>query len=191
MKTALISVYNKDGIVDFAQELSQLGFDIVSSGGTAKVLSESGVSVTDVSDITGIPAILGHRVVTLHPKIHGGLLAKDDKDHNFDRARYGIPWIDLVCVDFYPLQKAIDDGLPKDEVIEMIDIGGPTMALSAAKSRRIIVCDFQDRRLVIDELKSEGRFSEEFIDYLVWRAFDINMEYRKIAAEYLKSFIPF
>jgi phosphoribosylaminoimidazolecarboxamide formyltransferase/IMP cyclohydrolase len=101
-KTALISVYNKEGIIEFSKELISLGYDILSSGGTAKVLTEAGLTVTDVAEITGMPAILSHRVVTLHPKIFGGILAEDTKEHRDELAQYGIPWIDLVCVDFYP-----------------------------------------------------------------------------------------
>src|SRR3989344_4616737 len=107
-KTALISVYNKDGITDFAQSLVNLGWKIISSGGTAKHLSDAGISVTDIADITGFPAILSHRVVTLHPKIHGGLLALNTPEHLAELEQYGIPFIDLVCSDLYPLEDEIN-----------------------------------------------------------------------------------
>ena len=95
-KIALISVYNKEGIVDFAQSLVSLGWKIISSGGTAKHLKDAGIPVTDVAEITGMPAILGHRVVTLHPKIHGGLLALNTPEHLAELQKYEIPWIDMI-----------------------------------------------------------------------------------------------
>src|SRR6185369_3752176 len=106
-RTALISVYDKTGIADFAKSLVDLGWKIISSGGTAKHLTEAGIAVTDVADITGFPPILSHRVATLHPKIHGGLLALDTPEHLAEMQKYDIPWIDLACVDFYPLQNEV------------------------------------------------------------------------------------
>src|SRR3989344_9410535 len=106
-KTALISVYNKEGITDFAKSLADLGWKIISSGGTAKHLKDAGIAVTDVAEITSMPAILGHRVVTLHPKIHGGLLALNIPEHLAELEKYGIPWIDLVCCDLYPLEEEV------------------------------------------------------------------------------------
>src|SRR3989344_5251456 len=108
-KIALISVYNKEGIADFAKELINLGWKIISSGGTAKHLKDAGVSVTNVAEITGMPAILSHRVATLHPKIHGGLLALNTPEHLAELEKYDIPWIDLVCVDLYPLEDEVNN----------------------------------------------------------------------------------
>ena len=111
METALISVYNKEGIVEFAKELADLGFKILASGGTAKVLAEAGIEVTDVATIVGGGPILGHRVVTLSREIHAGLLARDTDEDRAELERLKIPWIDLVCVDLYPLEEAIAETL--------------------------------------------------------------------------------
>src|SRR6056300_1021196 len=103
MPTALVSVYDKTGIAECARELHALGWSLMSSGGTASVIAEAGVPVTDVAEVTGVPAILGHRVVTLHPKVHGGILAnRSDPNHQADLERFGIDPIDLVIVNLYP-----------------------------------------------------------------------------------------
>ena len=106
-KTAFISVYNKEGIADFAKSLVSLGWKIISSGGTARYLSENGIPVADIAEITGMEAILSHRVVTLHPKIHVGLLALNTPEHLAELEEYDIPWIDMVCCDLYPLEEEI------------------------------------------------------------------------------------
>src|SRR5690606_28783619 len=112
---ALLSVYDKTGIVELARELRGLGWDLVSSGGTATALRDAGLAVTDTAELTGFPAILGHRVVTLHPKVHGGILAdRRDPDHQADMAEYGIDPIDLVVVNLYPFRS--------NPSIELIDI---------------------------------------------------------------------
>src|SRR3990172_4765798 len=144
-KIALISVYNKEGITDFAKSLVDLGWKIISSGGTAKHLLDAGILVTDVAEITGMKAILDHRVATLHPKIHGGLLALDTPEHLAELQKYEIPWIDMVCADFYPLEEEISNPQnTRESVIEKTDIGGPTMIRSATKGRRITICDVDD-----------------------------------------------
>src|SRR5258708_34444165 len=106
-KIALISVYDKTGITEFAKSLIDLGWKIISSGGTAKHLTDAGIPVTDVAEITGMPAILSHRVATLHTKIHGGLLALDTPEHLAEMEKYDIPWIDLACMDFYTCENEI------------------------------------------------------------------------------------
>ena len=127
MPTALVSVYDKTGVVDLARELHELGWSLLSSGGTAAVIADAGVPVTDVAEITGVPAILGHRVVTLHPKVHGGILAdRSDATHQADLAEYGIDPIDVVIVNLYPFSTAPG--------VELIDIGGPAMVRAAAKN---------------------------------------------------------
>ena len=127
MPIALLSVYDKTGIVELAQGLHDLGWTLISSGGTARAIAERGIPVTDVADLTGFPAILGHRVVTLHPKVHGGILADpSDPDHRQDLADYGIEPIALVVVNLYPF--ADEPG------IELIDVGGPAMVRAAAKN---------------------------------------------------------
>ena len=159
-KWALISVYNKDGIVEFVKELVTLGWSIIASGGTAKVLTESGISVRDTASLVGGGAILGHRVVTLSREIHAALLAQDTPEDWRELYNLGIPRIDLVCVDFYPLEEEINrPGATRESVIEKTDIGGPTMVSSAAKGQRIIICDPSHRQKVIDWLK-EGKPNE-------------------------------
>ncbi|MFA6257030.1 MAG: hypothetical protein WCT29_03400 [Candidatus Paceibacterota bacterium] len=184
-KTALISVYNKDGIADFAKELVGLGWKIISSGGTAKHLSEAGLPVTDVAEITGMPPILSHRVLTLNPKIHGGLLALDTPEHRVELEKYGIPWIDLVCVDLYPLEEETKNpNATRESVIEKTDIGGPTMLRASAKGRRITVCDVSDRALVVKWLKDGEENREEFLNNLAAKAEMIIARYGAISGEY-------
>lgn len=153
---ALLSVYDKSGIVEFARELHGLGWDLVSSGGTARVIADSGIPVTDVADITGFPAILGHRVVTLHPKIHGGILADPtDAEHRADMEQYGIDAIDLVVANLYPFSA--------DPSIELIDIGGPAMVRAAAKNNAhvAIVTDPSRYDVILTELRAKGSLSPE------------------------------
>ncbi len=183
-KIALISVWNKDGVIDFAKALLTHGFDkIISSGGTARALAEAGVPVTDVAKISGLEAVLDHRVVTLVPQIHGGLLAMEK--HLDELEKLGWPKIDLVCVDLYPLESEIaDPESTRDSVIEKTDIGGPTMLRSGAKGRRIVVPDHASRGRVISWLK-EGRPNEEaFITELVARTEGIVAKYCLASARY-------
>jgi phosphoribosylaminoimidazolecarboxamide formyltransferase/IMP cyclohydrolase len=155
-KTALISVYNKEGIADFARGLVKLGWRIIASGGTARHLKEEGIEVTDVAEIVGGGAILGHRVVTLSREVHAGLLARDIPEDREELRRLGIPWIDLVCCDLYPIKEAINKpGATIESVVEMTDIGGPTLIRAAAKGDRIVICDPRDRQVVLDVLESE------------------------------------
>ncbi|OGI67977.1 hypothetical protein A2738_03980 [Candidatus Nomurabacteria bacterium RIFCSPHIGHO2_01_FULL_42_15] len=187
-KTALISVYNKESITDFAKSLVDLGWKIISSGGTAKYLKDAGISVTDVAEITGMPPILDHRVVTLHPKIHGGLLALDKPEHLAELEKYGIPFIDLVCVDLYPLEEEIKNkNATRESVIEKTDIGGPTMLRSAAKGGRIVVCDPMDREKVIEWLKNgepKGKQQEEFLNNLASKVEITISRYCLLSAKY-------
>jgi len=152
--TALLSVYDKSGVVELATALHGLGWTLVSSGGTAATIAATGVPVTDVADLTGFPAILGHRVVTLHPNVHGGILADlDDEAHRADLAEYGIEPISLVVVNLYPF--ASDPG------IELIDIGGPALVRAAAKNHAHVgvVVDPADYEPVLAELRQGGRLS--------------------------------
>ncbi len=184
MKTALLSVYNKEGIVEFAKQLVDLDFKILASGGTAKVLSEAGIEVADVATMVGEP-ILGHRVVTLSREIHAALLARDIKEDCDELKRLNIPWIDLVCVDLYPLAMEINKpGPTKESVIENTDIGGPTMIRSAAKGRRIVVCDPSDRMPVIEWLKNGEPEKEKFIDHLVAKSEAVVADYCLYSAQY-------
>ena len=155
IKRALISVTEKSGVVEFAKALSELGVDILSTGGTAKVLRESGVRVTDVSEYTGFPEMLDGRVKTLHPAIHGGLLARRDAQEHMEAiAARGIAPIDLIVVNLYPFEAALHAGADRDVMIENIDIGGPAMIRSAAKNHDhvAVVTDPADYAAVIAEL---------------------------------------
>jgi phosphoribosylaminoimidazolecarboxamide formyltransferase/IMP cyclohydrolase len=160
VERALISVFDKKGIVEFAKRLAALGIEILSTGGTAKLLRENGIAVRDVSDFTGWPEMLGGRVKTLHPKVHGGLLFR--RNHSDDRkeaAEHGIAPIDLVVVNLYPFEAtAAKAGLTAEELIENIDIGGPTMLRSAAKNFEsvTVVTDRADFERVAAELESAG-----------------------------------
>ncbi len=164
-KVALISVFDKTGVAGFAKELADLGWKIYASGGTAKEIAAAKVPVKDVAELVGGEAILGHRVVTLSREIHAGLLA--DKSQEAELKKLGIPKIDLVCVDLYPLEQTINDSKSKDEdVIEMTDIGGPTMLRSAAKGRRIVISRPEQRELVIDWLKNGKPEEKNFLTAL-------------------------
>ncbi|MEO5590667.1 MAG: bifunctional phosphoribosylaminoimidazolecarboxamide formyltransferase/IMP cyclohydrolase, partial [Gemmatimonadaceae bacterium] len=159
MPLALISVSNKTGLVDFTRQLAVLGWDIVSTGGTARALRDEGLKVTEVSDLTGFPEIMDGRVKTLHPAVHGGLLARRDNDeHMAVAAEHGIAPIDLVAVNLYPFQAtASRRGATAEEVIENIDIGGPSMLRSAAKNFQsvTVVVDPADYQRVIATLEAE------------------------------------
>src|SRR5262249_34596839 len=153
-RRALLSVSDKTGLVEFAGGLLELGFEIVSTGGTAKALSSAGLPVTSISDVTGFPEMLDGRVKTLHPAVHGGLLADRDKpDHISAIADHGIRTIDLICVNLYPFAQTVArPGIDLSEAIENIDIGGPAMIRSGAKNHVgvIVVVDPQDYDVIID-----------------------------------------
>ena len=184
-KTALISVYDKTDIETFAKSLVDLGWKIISSGGTAKYLKDAEIAVTDVAEITGMPPILGHRVVTLHPKIHGGLLALNIPEHLAELEKYGIPWIDLVCCDLYPLAEETKSSVAtRESVIEKTDIGGPAMLCSGANGRRITVCDVADRAKVLEWLKNGEPDKEEFLNNLAAKTEMVISKYCAISGEY-------
>jgi phosphoribosylaminoimidazolecarboxamide formyltransferase/IMP cyclohydrolase len=162
VQRALISAFDKTGIVEFAKRLAALKIEILSTGGTAKLLREAGIAVRDVSDFTGSPEMLGGRVKTLHPKVHGGLLFR--RGHAEDQkqaAEHGIAPIDLVVVNLYPFEATAKTGLAAEELIENIDIGGPTMLRSAAKNFEsvTVVTDPADFARVVGELESAGETS--------------------------------
>ena len=151
-KTAVISVANKTGIVDFAKRLCDKGFRIISTGGTARVLEENGVDIIPVSDATGHPEILNGRVKTLHPVIHGGILAdRDNQQHVQELKELGIGVIDLVCVNLYPFEKVISKPIDIKDAIENIDIGGVALLRAAAKNYKYVyaVCDQDDYSRVL------------------------------------------
>ena len=188
-KHALLSVFNKDGIVDFAQGLQALGFTIVSSGGTARTLKEADLpDIIDVAELTGFPPILDHRVVTLHPKIHGGILARDTTEHNAERAEYQIPRFDLVCVDVYPVWEALNKpDVNIDEVMEMTDIGGPTMLRAAAKNHPhiIVICNPDDRQMVLEKLQADGDLDSTLRRKLAAKVFLLTTQYDAAISKFL------
>mgnify|MGYP005763310595 FL=1 len=136
MKRALVSVSDKSGLVDFVRGLKELGYEIISTGGTRKTLEEAGISTISISDVTGFPEIMDGRVKTLHPKVHGALLGvRDNESHMAQLKELGIELIDLVCVNLYPFKETVQKpGVTHEEVIENIDIGGPSMLRSASKN---------------------------------------------------------
>ena len=173
-RRALISVSDKRGVVEFARRLNDMGFEIISTGGTAKALEEGGVPVVPVPEVTGEPEILGGRVKTLHPKIHGGILADlEDPDHVTQLVDQDIAPIDLVCINLYPFEETIAGGADEKEAIEQIDIGGPAMLRAAAKNFRTVTvvpdASFYDG--IAAELEANGQASEETRRRLALAAF--------------------
>jgi phosphoribosylaminoimidazolecarboxamide formyltransferase/IMP cyclohydrolase len=165
-KRALLSAYDKTGIVELAQGLVELGWQLVSSGGTAKAIAAAGLPVDDVADVTGSPIMLGHRVVTLHPKVHGGILADlDDASHRADLETHGIEPFGLVAVNLYPFSS--------EPGIELIDIGGPTMVRGAAKNHAHVgvLVDPADYPTVLDELRTQGSLTAATRRTLARKAF--------------------
>ena len=160
IKQALISVSDKTGIVEFARELAALGVQLLSTGGTAKLLAEQGLAVTEVADYTGFPEMLDGRVKTLHPKVHGGILARRDMpEHQAAIAQHGIPSIDMVVVNLYPFQQTVAKAeCSLEDAIENIDIGGPAMLRSAAKNHRdvVVLIDPSDYAPVLAEMKAHN-----------------------------------
>jgi len=166
VRRALISVFDKTGIVEFARGLKDLEVEIISTGGTAKMLREAGISIRSVSDYTGFPEVLEGRVKTLHPKVHGALLAlRDNPQHMKEVEEHNIELIDMVVINLYPFEATVArEGVTKEEVIENIDIGGPTMLRSAAKNYKWVVpmSDPKHYNLVLEEMrKNQGAVSEE------------------------------
>ncbi|HSV26705.1 MAG TPA: bifunctional phosphoribosylaminoimidazolecarboxamide formyltransferase/IMP cyclohydrolase [Sedimentisphaerales bacterium] len=190
IKTALLSVSDKTGLVEFAQKLAGMGVRIISTGGTAKAIADAGIEVAPVESLTGFPEMMDGRVKTLHPKIHGGLLALRDKpDHAAAMKRHGIEAIDLVCVNLYPFEKTVArPGCSFEDAIENIDIGGPSMVRSASKNHKYvtIVTEPAQYGRVIDEMKSRGgAVSEETRKDLARVAFGLTASYDAAIARYL------
>ncbi|HAU37893.1 MAG TPA: bifunctional phosphoribosylaminoimidazolecarboxamide formyltransferase/inosine monophosphate cyclohydrolase [Phycisphaerales bacterium] len=190
IRRALISVYDKTGIAEFAAALAEMGVEIISSGGTAKAIEAAGVKVRYVQEWTGFPEMLGHRVVTLHPKVHGGILAlRDDPAHQADMKKYGIEPVDLVCVGLYPFEDAIaKPGCSLADAVEMIDIGGPTMVRAAAKNHRYVtvVTDRTQYNAVLDEMQANaGQVSFELRQKLARQAFALTAHYDSAISAYL------
>ncbi|MBX7150152.1 bifunctional phosphoribosylaminoimidazolecarboxamide formyltransferase/IMP cyclohydrolase [bacterium] len=191
IKRALISVSNKTGIVDFASSLHAMGTEIVSTGGTASSLEAAKIPVKKVSDLTGFPEMMDGRVKTLHPKIHGGLLAlRDHASHMEDARKHGIGMIDLLAVNLYPFEATIKkSNVPLAEVIENIDIGGPSMIRSASKNYKsvVVLVDPADYVRVLDEIKSTGDVSETTRFQLMIKAFEHTAHYDTVISNYFAN----
>ncbi|MHC4510491.1 MAG: bifunctional phosphoribosylaminoimidazolecarboxamide formyltransferase/IMP cyclohydrolase, partial [Planctomycetota bacterium] len=192
IKTALISVSDKNGIVDFARKLNAMGVKIISTGGTAKALSDAGVSVVGIESVTGFPEMMDGRVKTLHPKIHGGLLGLRDKsEHTAAMEKHNIEPIDLVCVNLYPFEQTIArPNCTLAEAIENIDIGGPSMLRSAAKNHKFVTVVTQPDQYdkVIEEMeKNGGAVSKELRSNCARVAFTLTASYDAAIAKYLNK----
>jgi phosphoribosylaminoimidazolecarboxamide formyltransferase / IMP cyclohydrolase len=191
MKKALISVSDKTNLIKLAQSLISHGYAILSTGGTKKTLDDHHIPVTQVSDYTGFPEILDGRVKTLHPKIHGGLLARrDHAEHMETLAQHQIDFIDMVVVNLYPFEKTIlKEGVTRMEAIEQIDIGGPSMLRSAAKNMDFVtvLTDINDYDLVINELKQFGDTTPETRRLLAQKVFTLTANYDMMISNYLSG----
>ncbi|MBI2140762.1 bifunctional phosphoribosylaminoimidazolecarboxamide formyltransferase/IMP cyclohydrolase [Candidatus Woesearchaeota archaeon] len=191
VKTALISVSNKEGIVELAKVLAKLDVEILSTGGTSELLKKNGIKVTDVSSYTGFPEMMSGRVKTLHPKIHGGILAlRSSKEHLEAAKKHGIKLIDLVVVNLYPFKETImREDLHEDEAIEQIDIGGPSMIRSAAKNFQdvLVVVDQKDYAVVGEMLREGSAIGESFRKALATKAFRHTAKYDTLIGNYLSE----
>lgn len=188
-KRALLSVSDKAGILEFAKELEALGYEILSTGGTMNHLKENGVAVTAVGEVTGFPEILGGRVKTLHPYVHGGLLAKhDDPGHQAELEEHGILPINIVCVNLYPFKATISKpDVTVEDAIENIDIGGPTMLRASAKNHAYltVLVDSADYPAVLEELKKDGATTPETRRRLAAKVFRHTAAYDALISGYL------
>lgn len=191
MKRALVSVTNKTGIVEFCKGLVELGYEIVSTGGTLKKLTEEGVNAIPIDDVTKFPEMLDGRVKTLHPMVHGGLLFRRDLESHVKTVQeYGITPIDLVCVNLYEFEKALKAGKPMAEMIENIDIGGPSMIRSAAKNFKdvLIVTDVNDYDNVLDAIKNDTA-DYNFRLNLAYKAFSTTGAYDAMISRYFADVV--
>lgn len=191
IKRALISVSNKEGIVEFAKELKNLNIEILSTGGTAKLLRGAGIEVKDVSQITGFPECLDGRVKTLHPAVHGGILAiRNNKEHIKTLKNLNIQTIDLVVINLYPFKETISkEDVKLEEAIENIDIGGPAMLRAAAKNHNdvTVIIDPEDYDTIIEEIKNTGNTGMETRYNLALKVFEHTAHYDGLIADYLRT----
>ena len=190
IKRALISVSDKTGIIDFAGELKRFDVELISTGGTAKALRDAGIDVIDISDVTGFPEMMDGRVKTLHPRVHGGLLAlRDNPEHIAAMDQNGIRPIDMVVVNLYPFAETIArEGVTREEAIEQIDIGGPAMIRSAAKNARdvaVVVSSAQYARVIGELKENNGSLSLATRERLAWEAFQQTAQYDSVVSSYL------
>ena len=188
---ALFSVSDKTGVVEFAKELVGLGWEIIATGGTMKLLQDSGLEVINISEITGFPEICDGRVKTLHPKVHGGLLGRRDMDSHIAQLKEnGIEFIDMVCVNLYPFKQTIaKPDVTMEDAIENIDIGGPSMLRSAAKnwSAVTVVCNPDNYAKIISEIKEHGNTTKETRLQLSAEAYTHTAEYDMMIAAYMRK----
>ena len=191
IERALISLTDKSGIETFAKQLSDLGIEILSTGGTAKKMRDNGIDVVNVSDYTGFPEMLDGRVKTLHPKIHGGILAqRENTNHQNQMKEHGLSYIDLIAVNLYDFDKATSDpNCSVAHAIENIDIGGPTMLRAAAKNFQdvTVIVDPGDYPQVIKEIKETGHTTLETRFRLMVKVFDLTSKYDTAFTAWLKK----
>jgi len=192
IKRAVISVTDKSGVVEFAKSLSELGVQILSTGGTAKAIREGGIPVIDIAEYTGFPEMLDGRVKTLHPKVHGGLLGmRDNPEHVKMMEEHGIEDIDLLVVNLYQFEKTVaKEGVTLEEAIENIDIGGPAMLRSSAKNFRdvTVVIEPSDYETVLNEMKSNnGATSLKTRFSLAKKVFNLTHQYDGAISQYLEK----
>ena len=191
IKRALISVSDKTGVVELGEKLQKAGVEILSTGGTAKKLREAGIEVRDVSEFTGFPEMMGGRVKTLHPKVHGGLLAlRGNEKHMKEAADNGVEMIDLVVVNLYPFIETVEkEDCTEEEAIENIDIGGPSMIRSAAKNFKdvTVVVDPKDYNMIVKEVVENGGLTLEQRKKLARKAFEMTSDYDENIEAYLRD----
>ena len=189
MKRALVSVSNKTNLVPFVSSLVELGYEIISTGGTKKALEAAGIKTIGISEVTDFPEIMDGRVKTLHPKVHGALLCvRDNPDHVRQIEELGIQYIDLVCVNLYPFKETVQKpGVSHEEIIENIDIGGPSMLRSASKNYKFIpvLCDPSDYDAIVKELRENGETYLTTREYLAAKVFRHTASYDTMIASYL------
>lgn len=190
VKRALLSVFDKTGMADFAKDLAALGVELVSTGGTAKLIAGTGAAVRDISDLTGFPEMMDGRVKTLHPKVHGGLLAvRDDAGHKASMDEHAIGAIDLVVVNLYPFEETIAKGASYAETIENIDIGGPAMIRSAAKNHAYVtvIVDPADYAMVLESIRETGGVPFETRQKLAAKAYARTAAYDAVISSWFAN----
>lgn len=187
IKNALISATDKNKVKDFAISLSKMGINIYSTSGTKKFLEKFDIKVKSIEEYINFPEILGGRVKTLNPKIFGGILAKETKEHLDEIKSHGIEFFDIVCVDLYDVKTAIEENESLDDVLEHIDIGGISLIRAAAKGLRVIVSDVADMNLVIKDLEENAKVSDTLRKDLAAKAFLLSSSYDKLIYEYLSN----
>lgn len=191
MKRALVSVSDKAGLVDFVKGLQSCSWEIIATGGTQKLLEQNGVKTIGISEVTGFPEICDGRVKTLHPKVHGALLARRDEPSHLQALKdNGIEFIDMVCVNLYPFKQTISkEGVTMADAIENIDIGGPSMLRSAAKNYKdvTVVCDPNDYDKVLGEIKANGNTSVETRLQLSAKAYTHTAEYDMCISQFMRE----